>query len=451
MAFFNNLPYTNKHGLNDDWLIKHVEECKNLVTEYGERLDRFEEALTGFESDFETLSGTVAGIRQDLNTVAGDLHDVQVTLAEHGRILTSFQGTLESIEARLVIIVGDITNLYNSCSNLGARVTLLEAATIQPITFSLSPDSPLVSGLDLRYQPTGSDGFPLSMTFTPPPEARSRVGLRYNQDKGFVIPDNDTGANEFYSWYGDWPKSTNQADQYAITFRVYNAAGTSFTDYKFEHIVITDLGDGWHMIGDTGVQFSLKTGVLDLRWYFRQDSGANAGAAIRCIKIEHNATASAIEESRKDSDLQQIAAALSVSDSVTYSGNATFSMDFTCTPAKTWAGDNCKIVADLKKVGKILSGAVRLYIDTNEALTVSDLETASVEIDVSAWNIPALAVTSGNLLALQNDIVTGEQYKLSGFNADGILDHFLLQPHFTQITTAADGYFATIPLTVPLT
>ena len=451
MAFFNNLPYTNKHGLNEDWLIKHVEECKNLVTEYGERLDRFEEALTGFESDFETLSGTVAGIRSDLNTVAGDLHDVQVTLAEHGRILTSFQGTLESIEARLVIIVGDITNLYNSCSNLGARVTLLEAATIQPITFSLSPDSPLVSGLDLRYQPTGSDGFPLSMTFTPPPEASARVGLRYNQDKGFVIPDNDTGANEFYSWYGDWPKSTNQADQYAITFRVYNAAGTSFTDYKFEHIVITDLGDGWHMIGDTGVQFSLKTGVLDLRWYFRQDSGANAGAAIRCIKIEHNATASDIEECRKDSDLQQIAAALSVSDSVTYSGNATFSMDFTCTPAKTWAGDNCKIVADLKKVGKILSGAVRLYIDTNEALTVSDLETASVEIDVSAWNIPALAVTSGNLLALQNDIVTGEQYKLSGFNADGILDHFLLQPHFTQITTAADGYFATIPLTVPLT
>lgn len=452
MAFFNNLPYTNKHGLNEDWLIKHVEECKALVTEYGERLDQFEEALTGFESDFETLSGTVADIRQDLNTVAGQVHDAEVTLAEHGRILTSFQGTLESIEARLVIIVRDITNLYNSCSNLGARVTLLEAATIQPITFSLSPDSPLVSGLDLRYQPVGSDGFPLSMTYTGPDDPSDhRVGLTYNQNKGFVIPDNDTGSGEFFTWYGDWPESATQADTWSITFRVYNAAGTSFTDYKFENYVITDLGPGWTMIGTTGVQFTLRTGRVDLRWYFRQDSGANAGAAIRCIKLEHSSTASTIEECRKDSDLQQIAAALSVTDTATYSGNATFSMDFTCTPSKTWAGDNCKIVADLKKVGKILSGAVHLYIDTNEALTVSDLETASVEIDVSSWNIPALAVTSGNLLALQNDIVTGEQYKLSGFNADGILDHFLLQPHFTQITTAADGYFATIPLTVPLT
>ena len=452
MAFFNNLPYTNKHGLNEDWLIKHVEECKNLVTEYGERLDRFEEALTGFEEDFETLSGTVADIREDLNGVAGQVHDVEVTLAEHGRILESFQGTLESIEARLVIIVRDITNLYNSTSNLGARVTLLEAATIQPITFSLSPDSPLVSGLDLRYQPVGTDSFPLSMTYTGTDDPSDhRIGLTYNSDKGFVIPDNDTGADELYTWYGDWPASVDAADQYALTFRIYNAAGSAFTDYKEEHLVISDLGDGWHDIGTTGVQYNLRTGVLELRWYYRQDSGANAGASIRCIKLEHNATASAIEECRKDSDLQQIAASLSTADTATYSGNATFSMDFTCTPSKTWAGDNCKIVADLKKVGKILSGAVHLYIDTNEALTVSDLETASVEIDVSSWNIPALAVTSGNLLALQNDIVTGEQYKLSGFNDNGILDHFLLQPHFTQITTAADGYFATIPLTVPLT
>lgn len=282
MGLFEHLPYRNTQGLNEDILIKFMKETQTKLAEWSDKLDEFEAQLTGFEEDFETMQGTISDIQGNIRTLSGDVSDIQITLAEHGRILTSFQGTLESIEARLVIIVRDITNLYNSCSNLGARVTLLEAATIQPITFSLSPDSPIVSGLDLRYQPVGSDSFPLSMTYTGTDDPSDhRIGLTYNQNKGFVIPDNDTGANEFYEWYGDWQASTDQADQYSITFRVYNAAGTSFTDYKFEHIVVTDNGDGWHMIGTTGVQYSLQTGLLALRWYFRQDSGANAGAAIR--------------------------------------------------------------------------------------------------------------------------------------------------------------------------
>lgn len=450
MGLFEWLPFANKHGLNEDWMIKFIEETKHTLEEWQDQMDGFESRLTGLEDNYGSLIEQVASINDQIGSLSTDVGNIQITLAEHGRILTSFQGTLESIEARLVIIVQDITNLYNSCSNLGARVTLLEAATINPITMAVSPDSQLVSGMDLRYQPVRANGFPLAMTYTGPDDPSDhRVGLRYNQDKGFVIPDNDTGANELFTWFGDWNSET-QLDTWSLTIRIYNPTENGYTDYKYENLIINTFGDGWHMIGDTGVQWDLQAGKFQLRWNFRQDSGADAGSIIRCIKLERGSTATEIIESRKDSDLQQIAASLSGSDNASYSGEATFSMAFECSPSKTWINDNCKIVADLKKVGKILSGAIRLYVETDEALTLSNLETSSVEIDVSSWNIPQLGVTSGNLLALQNDIITGEQYKLSGFNDNGILDHFLLQPHFTQITTTADGYFATIPFTVPL-
>ena len=448
MGLFEHLPYRNTQGLNEDILIKFMKETQAKLVEWNDKLDEFDAQLTGFEHDFETMQGTISDIQGSIRSLSGDVGDIQITLAEHGRILESFQGTLESIEARLVIIVRDITNLYNSCSNLGARVTLLEAATINPITMAVSPDSQLVSGMDLRYQPVKGDGFPYTIEFTPTQDpADQRVGLRYNVNRGLVIPADYDASPEMWKWYGDW-NSPTQLDTWSITFRVYNATDSAFTDYKFENLTLGDNWLGRTMIGNTGIRFDIKNGELQLDYYYHSDS--SSGYALRVIKLERGATATAIIESRKDSDLQQIAKSVSGTDSVHYTGNATFSMDFDCDPSKTWINDNCKIVADLTKVGKILSGAIRLYVETDEALTLSNLDTASVEIDVSSWNIPQLAVTSGNLLALQNDIVTGEQYKLSGFNDDGILDHFLLQPHFTQITTAADGYFATIPFTVPL-
>lgn len=448
MGLFEHLPYRNTQGLNEDILIKFMKETQTKLAEWSDKLDEFQEQLTGFEEDFEAMQGTISDIQGSIRSLSGDVGDIQITLAEHGRILTSFQGTLESIEARLVIIVRDITNLYNSTSNLGARVTLLEAATINPITMAVSPDSQLVSGMDLRYQPVKGDGFPYTIEFTPTQDpADQREGLRYNVNRGLVIPADDDAAPELWKWYGDW-NSPTQLDTWSITFRVYNATDSAFTDYKFENLALGDNWRGRTMIGNTGIRFDIKNGELQLDYYYHSDT--SSGYALRVIKLERGASATEIIESRKDSDLQQIAAALSGSDSAIYSGEATFSMSFDTDPSKTWINDNCKIVADLKKVGKILSGAIRLYVETDESLTVSNLETASVEIDVSSWNIPQLGVTSGNLLAIQNDIVTGEQYKLSGFNDDGILDHFLLQPHFTQITTAADGYFATIPFTVPL-
>ena len=43
MAIYDNLPYTNFHELNADWLLKQMQEAKAKIDEYQEVLDQFEE------------------------------------------------------------------------------------------------------------------------------------------------------------------------------------------------------------------------------------------------------------------------------------------------------------------------------------------------------------------------------------------------------------------------
>lgn len=449
MALYKEeFPFVNAHQINLDWILKKIKEFQAVVDDCKEKVDAFGTRLDSVETDIHNINLAISSVQGDITALNGAVGDINVTLAEHGRILTSFQGTLESIEARLVIIVNDISNLYASTNNLGARVTLLEAATINPITMAVSPDSQIVSGMDLRYQPTRANGFPYTIEYIPTQDPSDhRIGLRYNVNRGLVFPSDDNAAPELWKWYGDW-NSPTQLDTWSITFRIYNAADSSFTDYKVENLTLGDNWRGRTALGNTGLRFDIKNGELQLDYYYHSDDVA--GYALRVIKLERGSTATEIIESRKDSDLQQIAKSVSGSDSIHYTGEATFSMDFDTDPSKTWINDNCKIVADLYKKGGILSGAIRVYVETDEALNLSNLETSSVDIDISSWNIPAIGVTSGNMLAIQNNIVTGEQYIISGINDDGIFDTIRLQPHFTAITTAADGYFATIPFTVPL-
>lgn len=455
MALFKHFPWTDMHALNQNEILEFLKNAQETLEEYNEKLNAFEATLTGLEEDYGIMLNTVSTLRTEMDALSLTVASMQTTLAEHGTILNSFQNTLESIESRLAIIVNDVSSLYSSVNNLGSRVTLLESATINPITMAVSPDSMLVSGSDLRYQPMGDDGFPLSMTYTPPSDSSDhREGLRYNQNKGFVIPDNDTGANEFFTWYGDWNSET-QLDKWALTVRIYNTTESTYTDYKFENIIINTHGDGWHDIGTTGVQWDLEAGEFNLRWHFRQDSGANAGYIIRAIKLEKGGTATELIESRKDSDLQMISTMVSGGEATHYTGEAGFNMSVTDNPSITHLDTNFKAVADLWKVGNILSGAIRLYYDTSAELspngvTLTELETSSVDINISSWNIPSIKVLSGNLLTIQNNIVTGEQYILSGINLSEKLSTLRLQPHFTSITTASDGYFATIPFTVPV-
>lgn len=453
MALFKHFPWTDMHALNQNEILEFLKNAQETLEEYNEKLNAFEATLTGLEANYADMLNTVSTLRTEIDALSLTVASMQTTLAEHGTILNSFQTTLESIESRLAIIVNDVSSLYTSVNNLGSRVTILESATIQPITFSLSPDSAIVSGLDLRYQPVKNDGFPYTIEYTPTADPSDhRVGLRYDVYKGLVIPDEDNASGELWKIYGDWNSET-QLDEWSLTVRIYNSAGTSYTDYKKEHLTLGDNWRGREMLGNTGVRFDIKNGELQFDYYFHTDT--SNGSAIRCIKLEKSPTATPIIESRKDSDLQMISTMVSGGEATHYTSEAGFNMSVTDNPSITHLDTNFKAVADLWKVGNILSGAIRLYYDTSaelspDGVTLTELETSSVDINISSWNIPAIKVLSGNLLTIQNNIVTGEQYILSGINSSSKLSTLRLQPHFTSITTANDGYFATIPFTVPV-
>lgn len=74
MAIYDNLPYTNFHELNADWLLKQMKEAKAKIDEYQEVLDQFEE-------DYTVLLGLASAM-----TVAGSNVTVAGTLTANGLI-----------------------------------------------------------------------------------------------------------------------------------------------------------------------------------------------------------------------------------------------------------------------------------------------------------------------------------------------------------------------------
>ena len=74
MAIYDNLPYTNFHELNADWLLKQMKEAKAKIDEYQEVLDQFEE-------DYNVLLGLASAM-----TVAGSNVTVAGSLTANGLI-----------------------------------------------------------------------------------------------------------------------------------------------------------------------------------------------------------------------------------------------------------------------------------------------------------------------------------------------------------------------------
>lgn len=74
MAIYDNLPYTNFHELNADWLLKQMKEAKAKIDEYQEVLDQFEE-------DYQALLALASAM-----TAAGNNVTVAGTLTANGLI-----------------------------------------------------------------------------------------------------------------------------------------------------------------------------------------------------------------------------------------------------------------------------------------------------------------------------------------------------------------------------
>ena len=101
MAIYDNLPYTNFHELNADWLLKQMKEAKAKIDEYQEVLDQFEE-------DYQVLLGLASA-----QTVAGSNVTVAGTLTANGPI-----GNL----------TGNVTGNASTATNAG-HATTADSAT----------------------------------------------------------------------------------------------------------------------------------------------------------------------------------------------------------------------------------------------------------------------------------------------------------------------------------
>lgn len=102
MAIYDNLPYTNFHELNADWLLKQMKEAKAKIDEYQEVLD-------GFEEDYQVLLGLASAL-----TVAGS----NVTVA----------GTLTAA-ALIGNLTGNVTGNLSGNASTATHATSADSAT----------------------------------------------------------------------------------------------------------------------------------------------------------------------------------------------------------------------------------------------------------------------------------------------------------------------------------
>lgn len=106
MAIYDNLPYTNFHELNADWLLKQMKEAKAKIDEYQETLDQFEE-------DYTVLLGLASAM-----TVAGNNVTVAGTLSA-AALIGNLTGN----------VTGDVTGNADTATNADHATTADSATT----------------------------------------------------------------------------------------------------------------------------------------------------------------------------------------------------------------------------------------------------------------------------------------------------------------------------------
>ena len=110
MAIYDNLPYTNFHELNADWLLKQMKEAKAKIDEYQEVLDQFEE-------DYNVLLGLASAM-----TVAGSNVTVAGSLTANG-LIGNLTGNVTGN------VTGDLTGNADTATNADHATTADSATT----------------------------------------------------------------------------------------------------------------------------------------------------------------------------------------------------------------------------------------------------------------------------------------------------------------------------------
>lgn len=458
MGLFEYLPYGNKHGLNLDEMIKVCNEVKATVAHYTEIVDGMESRVSALEGSVGDLQESVSGIRTQLNSVAGDVNDLQITVAQHGRIITSFQETLESIEGRLVIIVRDIETLYQNVerveneskardNQLGSRVTLLEQATINPISVTNAKQNAVLFGSDLRFCAVDPDtGLPYGMSW----HGEAPFSFEYVEGEGFEIKDDYWNAKYLQIQTDAYQLSRNVS--YDITVGIFSD-GNYRDPYAVKTATVApEYGNSWTYF-DNDEEFAVDItpgGVIQLIWR-NGVPGAYEGKYIRYISVVENTSGSdpdnTVHLNRCDGIMAQ-----AVADMI---ANAAGDLP---TPTRyhdvfdgwfpvyhgsgTVVDAEVQVDVDLYKDLHTLTGNISLFsqYEDNPIANGSELSTT---IDVSDLEIPK--VKQEGQAGQYVNMSTGEQYNIMITNGTDYVDTITVTHSWIgDITPQSNGHFATI-------
>lgn len=458
MGLFEYLPYGNKHGLNLDEMIKVCNEVQATVAHYTEIVDGMESRVSALEGSVGDLQETVSGIRTQLNSVAGDVNDLQITVAQHGRIITSFQETLESIEGRLVIIVRDIETLYQNVerveneskardNQLGSRVTLLEQATINPISVTDAKQNAVLFGSDLTLCAVDPDtDLPYGMSW----HGSAPFSFSYVEGEGFLIADDYW--NSKYLQINTYCVQLSRNVSYDITVAVFSSGNKRDPYHVFTATVQPEYGNQWTYF-DNDEEFCVDItpgGLVCLAWR-NGVPGEYEGKYIRYISVVEHTPGSEPDDTVHFNSCFGIMAQ-AVEDMI---ANAAGDLP---TPTRyhdvfdgwfpvyhgsgTVVDAEVQVDVDLYKDLHTLTGNISLFsqYEDNPIANGSELSTT---IDVSDLEIPK--VKQEGQAGQYVNMSTGEQYNILITNGDDYVDSITVTHSWIgDITPQSNGHFATI-------
>lgn len=458
MGLFEYLPYGNKHGLNLDEMIKVCNEVQATVEHYTEIVDGMESRVAALEGSVGGLQESVSIIRNQLNSVAGDVSDLQITIAQHGRIITSFQETLESIEGRLVIIVHDIETLYQNVdrvenesksrdNQLGSRITLLEQATINPISVTNAKQNAVLFGSDLRFCAVDPDtGLPYGMSW----QGETPQAFSYVPDEGFLIGD-DYWNSKYLKIQTDCYQLQRNV-QYDITVGVFNNGNYRDPYRVFTATVAPEYGNPWFYF-DNSERFCCDItpgGVLCLAW--RNSVPAEfEGKYIRYISVvEHTAGSdpdNTVHLNRCDGIMSQAVADMIANAAGDLPAPTRYHDVFdgwfpVYHGSGTVIDTKIQVDIDLYQDLHTLTGNISLFSPYDDN-PIANGSTLSTTIDVSDLNIPK--VKQEGQAGQYVNMSTGEQYNILITNGTNYVDSITVTHSWIgDITPQSNGHFATI-------
>jgi len=457
MGLFEFLPYSNKHGLNEDWLIRTTKQSEAKVAELDTKVD-------ALDTRVETLEGATSTMQDDLTALAGrvsvnegDISDLKAADVGIKNRLDTAEGKISDLETGETGLASEIQRVDEESNtrdnNLGNRISLLESAVINPIDVYNASENMILAGDYLL-------GLPVPAGMKNP----------YN-----VNQDNNSWS---YDQYGFYPTATWQNLDFDTTYTVPTSGGghqlahaitvtTVFMTKTNEVASAYNVADPQYWTVDSKTftsadalqELSISGIYVDIRpegtiRVHNRAGDQTDGYRLVAIKAEKGDTASGINLNNRDQRLLNFALTYggAAGSATHFTGSQTFSLGaLTTDPEITWVdGPFMTANLDLYKDGHIVSGKMNIVLGSGqtEAITMTEPDTTPKTIDVSSLHLPKMTVT-GQPIGTYFDIVNRVQYKIYGTNGADYLASMTVYQYFISETTTADGTCMDVAISYP--